>query len=162
MFVCILLYICGLKCLCVCLFVTVYHIHSFNLINLFHYSYISIYYRARLESFGFHAIVVDGHDVKELLKAFTEAENTKGKPTCVLAKTFKGQGFPGIADEMNWHGKALGAKSDEVVAHLKTLLKSVDGPKPAIPPAVLDAPKVDISGIKLSALPAYTKGAFGT
>merc|ERR1712241_994772 len=65
---------------------------------------------------------------------------------------------PGIADEMNWHGKALGAKSDEVVAHLKTLLKSVDGPKPIIPPAVLDAPKVDISGIKLSALPAYTKG----
>ena len=123
---------------------------------------ISIYYRARLESFGFHAIVVDGHDVNELLKAFTEAENTKGKPTCVLAKTFKGQGFPGIADEMNWHGKALGAKSDEVVAHLKTLLKSVDGPKPIIPPAVLDAPKVDISGIKLSALPAYTKGAYGT
>merc|ERR1719273_2381379 len=115
-------------------------------------------YKARLESFGFHAIVVDGHDVNELLKAFTEAENTKGKPTCVLAKTFKGQGFPGIADEMNWHGKALGAKSDEVVAHLKTLLKSVDGPKPVIPPAVLDAPKVDISGIKLSALPAYTKG----
>ena len=99
--------------------------------------------------------------MNELLKAFTEAENTKGKPTCVLAKTFKGQGFPGIADEMNWHGKALGAKSDEVVAHLKTLLKSVDGPKPVIPPAVLDAPKVDISGIKLSALPAYTKGAYG-
>merc|ERR1719225_958053 len=115
-------------------------------------------YKARLESFGFHAIVVDGHDVNELYNAFTEAENTKGKPTCVLAKTFKGQGFPGIADEMNWHGKALGAKSDEVVAHLKTLLKSVDGPKPVIPPAVLDAPKVDISGIKLSALPAYTKG----
>merc|ERR1712223_1645363 len=115
-------------------------------------------YKVRLESFGFHAIVVDGHDVNELYNAFTEAENTKGKPTCVLAKTFKCQGFPGIADEMNWHGKALGAKSDVVVAHLKTLLKSVDGPKPIIPPAVLDAPKVDISGIKLSALPAYTIG----
>ena len=77
-------------------------------------------------------------------------KTTKGKPTCVLAKTFKGQGFPGIADEMNRHGKALGAKSEEVVAHLKTLLKSVDGPKPSIPAAVLDAPKVDITGIKLS------------
>jgi len=115
-------------------------------------------YKQRLESFGFHAIVVDGHDVNELYNAFTEAENTKGKPTCVLAKTFKGQGFPGIADEMNWHGKALGAKSEEVVAHLKTLLKSVDGPKPSIPPAVLDAPKVNITGIKLSEAPSYTKG----
>merc|ERR1712165_320334 len=115
-------------------------------------------YKARLESFGFHAIVVDGHDVNELYNAFTEAEKVKGKPTCVLAKTYKGRAFPNIEDEMNWHGKALGAKSEEVVAHLKTLLKSVDGPKPIIPPAVLDAPKVDISGIKLSALPAYTKG----
>merc|ERR1719187_3167577 len=115
-------------------------------------------YKARMESFGFHAIVVDGHDVSQLFNAFTEAENTKGKPTCVLAKTFKGQGFPGIADEMNWHGKALGAKSEEVVAHLKTLLKSVDGPKPSIPPAVLDAPKVNITGIKLSEAPSYTKG----
>ena len=111
-----------------------------------------------MESFGFHAIVVDGHDVSELFKAFTEAENTKGKPTCVLAKIYKGQGFPGIADEMNWHGKALGAKTEEVVGHLKTLLKSVDGPKPVIPPAVADAPKVDITGIKLSELPSYNKG----
>ena len=51
--------------------------------------------------------------------------NTKDKPTCILAKTFKGQGFPGIANEMNWHGKALGAKADEVVAHLKTLISAV-------------------------------------
>ena len=111
-----------------------------------------------MESFGFHAIVVDGHDVTALYNAFTEAEKTKGKPTCVLAKTYKGQGFPGIADEMNWHGKALGAKTEEIVAHLKTLLKSVDGPKPVIPPAVADAPKVDITGIKLSEIPSYTKG----
>merc|ERR550519_2346439 len=27
-------------------------------------------YRKRLESFGFHAIVVDGHDITELIKAF--------------------------------------------------------------------------------------------
>merc|ERR1711899_15981 len=114
-------------------------------------------YKVRLESFGFHAIVVDGHDVTELLKAFTEAENTKGKPTCVLAKTFKGQGFPGIADEMNWHGKALGAKSDEVVAHLKTLAKKETfqaTPKAA----VVDAPVANISNIKLSEPPSYKKG----
>ena len=31
-------------------------------------------YKARMESFGFHAIVVDGHDMEELIKAFAEAE----------------------------------------------------------------------------------------
>ena len=111
-----------------------------------------------MESFGFHAIVVDGHDINQLFNAFTEAENTKGKPTCVLAKTFKGNAFPGIADEMNWHGKALGAKSEEIVNHLKSMLVAVDGPKPAIPPPVLDAPKVDITGIKLAEFPNYKKG----
>merc|ERR1712088_699658 len=80
-------------------------------------------YRRRMESFNFHAIVVDGHDVAELIKAFDEAEATKGKPTIILAKTYKGRAFPNIEDLMNWHGKALGAKSDEVVAHLKTLAK---------------------------------------
>ena len=34
-------------------------------------------YKKRLQSFGFNAIVVDGHDVEELCKAFYEAENTK-------------------------------------------------------------------------------------
>ena len=76
-------------------------------------------YKARMESFGFHAIVVDGHDVAELAKAFDEAEATKGKPTMILAKTYKGRDFPAIEDEMNWHGKALGGKSEEVVAHLQ-------------------------------------------
>ena len=76
-------------------------------------------YKARMESFGFHAIVVDGHDVDELVKAFDEAEATKGKPTIILAKTFKGRDFPNIEDEMNWHGKALGAKTEEILEHLK-------------------------------------------
>merc|ERR1719433_1658928 len=70
-------------------------------------------YRKRLESFGFHAIVVDGHDIVELVKAFDEAATVTDKPTCLIAKTFKGKYFPEIEDLMNWHGKALGAKSDE-------------------------------------------------
>merc|ERR1712038_1237405 len=114
-------------------------------------------YKARMESFGFHAIVVDGHDVEELVKAFDEAAATKGKPTMILAKTFKGRAFPNIEDLMNWHGKALGAKSDEVVAHLKTLTKKETfeaTPKAA----VVDAPVANISNIKLSEPPSYKKG----
>ena len=46
-------------------------------------------YRARAEAFGFHAIVVDGHDVQ--VNAFKEAENTKDKPTALVCKTLKGK-----------------------------------------------------------------------
>lgn len=47
-------------------------------------------YRARMESFGWNAIVVDGHDVEAVCRAFHDAEITKGKPTCLVAKTYKG------------------------------------------------------------------------
>ncbi len=52
-------------------------------------------YQKRVEAFGWHAIVIDGHDINEIVKAFEEAEQVKGKPTCILAKTFKGKYFPG-------------------------------------------------------------------
>eukprot|EP00093_Oithona_nana_P002802 02802.XXX_28277_30489_1 [CDS] Oithona nana genome sequencing. len=114
-------------------------------------------YKARMESFGFHAIVVDGHDVAELAKAFDEAEATKGKPTMILAKTYKGRDFPAIEDEMNWHGKALGGKSEEVVAHLQTLLKNPDV-KAVVKAPVVDAPAVSLENIKLNEAPSYKKG----
>eukprot|EP00095_Tigriopus_kingsejongensis_P001995 maker-scaffold1340_size46339-snap-gene-0.14 protein:Tk01995 transcript:maker-scaffold1340_size46339-snap-gene-0.14-mRNA-1 annotation:"Transketolase" len=126
-------------------------------------------YKKRVESFGFHGIVVDGHDVDELVKAFDEAAATKGKPTCILAKTFKGNDFPEISDQMNWHGKALGEKTASVVEHLKSLLKNPDAPNPQIEGPVSEAPQVDITGIKLSSPPNYklgetlaTRQAYGT
>ena len=115
-------------------------------------------YKQRLESFGFHAIVVDGHDIMELCKAFAEAESVTDKPTCLIAKTFKGKYFPEIEDLMNWHGKALGAKSDAVIQHVESLIKN-PGVKPTnILPPVMDAPAVDISSVAMSSPPAYTLG----
>merc|ERR1719340_240748 len=115
-------------------------------------------YKKRLESFGFHAIVVDGHDIGELCKAFAEAESVLDKPTCLIAKTFKGHDFPEIADKMNWHGKSLGGKSAEVVEHLKTLLKNPAVKPSSIAPPVLDCPPSDIKGVALSEPPAYQIG----
>ena len=115
-------------------------------------------YKRRLESFGFHAIVVDGHDILELCKAFDEAESVTDKPTCLIAKTFKGKYFPEIEDLMNWHGKALGAKSDSVIQHVESLIKN-PGVKPSnILAPVMDAPAVDITNIAMSSPPAYTLG----
>merc|ERR1740131_667259 len=127
-------------------------------------------YRKRLESFGFHCIVVDGHDIGELLSAFSQAESVTDKPTCLVAKTFKGKYFPDIEDLMNWHGKALGDKTATVVDHVNSLIKN-PGLKPTnIPGPVMDAPAVDISSpVALSEPPAYnigdklaTRQAYGT
>ncbi|XP_050444725.1 transketolase-like protein 2 isoform X1 [Cataglyphis hispanica] len=116
-------------------------------------------YRKRLEAFGFNALVVDGHDVEELAKAFHEAQNTKGRPTAILAKTFKGKNFPEIEDLENWHGKPLGNKANEIIQHLSGLLKN-PGPLGLHPqkPLVDDAPLVDISNITLTSPPNYKLG----
>ncbi|XP_034944619.1 transketolase-like protein 2 isoform X2 [Chelonus insularis] len=127
-------------------------------------------YRKRLEAFGFNALVVDGHNVEELVKAFHEAQTTKGRPTAILAKTFKGKNFPTIEDLENWHGKPLGNKSDEVIMHLNSLIRN-SGPLALHPqkPLVEDAPTVNISNIQLDSPPNYkigdqvaTRLAYGT
>ena len=115
-------------------------------------------YKRRLESFGFHAIVVDGHDILELCKAFDEAEKVLDKPTCLIAKTFKGKYFPDIENLMNWHGKALGDKAASVVKHVESLMKNPAVKPTNIPAPVMDAPNVDITGVALSDPPAYNLG----
>jgi transketolase len=127
-------------------------------------------YRKRLEAFGFNAVAVDGHDIEELVKAFHVAANTKGKPTALIAKTFKGKNFPKIEDLENWHGKPLGDQAERVLQHLKSLVKNT-GPLQIHPqkPLTDDAPSVDITNIKLSSPPSYkigdsiaTRVAYGT
>jgi len=115
-------------------------------------------YKKRLESFGFHAIVVDGHDIQEICKAFAEAESVTDKPTCLIAKTFKGKYFPDIEDLMNWHGKALGDKAASVVSHVESLITNPGVTPTSIPGPVLDCPTVNIRGVTLSEAPSYTIG----
>src|SRR5262245_20526311 len=46
----------------------------------------------RWTGFGWRALVIDGHDMDAILRAFAEAKATKGQPTMILARTEKGQG----------------------------------------------------------------------
>ncbi|XP_054740789.1 transketolase-like protein 2 [Anastrepha obliqua] len=116
-------------------------------------------YRKRLDAFGFHALVVDGHDVEELCKAFHEASITKNKPTAIIAKTYKGKFFPNIEDLDNWHGKPLGDKANEVIKHLEGLIVNSNATiPPKSPSKSKPAPVVDITNVKLSSPPNYKMG----
>ena len=64
--------------------------------------------KAKFESFGFHCIECNGHDVEALYNAFEEAKTVKGKPTIVLAHTVKGKGVSFMEGKNTWHGKAIG------------------------------------------------------
>ncbi len=60
----------------------------------------------KFRSFGFEIIKIDGHNIEEIIKAFEVAENVKGKPTCIIAKTIKGKGVSYMENQVGWHGKA--------------------------------------------------------
>lgn len=60
----------------------------------------------KFQSFGFHAICVDGHDFSALRSAFLEARQIKGKPSAVIMKTIKGKGISFMEHQAGWHGKA--------------------------------------------------------
>jgi transketolase len=64
-------------------------------------------YRRRVEAFGCHPIVIDGHDLPSIDRAYGEALSNTGKPSVIIAKTVKGKGFSEIENKDGWHGKAL-------------------------------------------------------
>jgi len=71
------------------------------------------------QSFGWHVIEVDGHDLAQLIEAFDKAKLVKGQPTVIIAHTTKGKGVSFMENNPNFHGKAPNA--DEVEIALKEL-----------------------------------------
>jgi len=117
-------------------------------------------YARKVEAFGWEALTVDGHDFDELTTVFQKARKVKGKPVCILAKTFKGQGIKAMADRDSWHGKPL-----KVGPELDAALEEVSGdlmktpPKPSIPkPNPLAAPHFSEQTSPLPPAP-YSKDA---
>ena len=98
-------------------------------------------YRARWAGFGWHAIVVDGHDLAALVGAFDEAARTKGKPTVILAKTFKGRGVSFMEDSPSWHGKPI-PKGEETQKAIDELTKQIKPGNAATPTAKPNAVSV--------------------
>jgi len=87
----------------------------------------------RWTAFGWHAIVIDGHDMTAILDAFAEAKNTKGRPTMILARTIKGKGVSFVEGKDGWHGKAFkkGEEMDRAIAELEKQFVPVPESGPA-------------------------------
>ena len=64
-------------------------------------------YANRCRAFGWHAIEIDGHDVEQIDAAYTEAAQTSGRPTVIIARTKKGKGVEAVEDLPGRHGKPL-------------------------------------------------------
>lgn len=70
-------------------------------------------YEARAKAFGWNTIVIDGHNYEEINKAYSQAMQTSGSPTFIVAKTVKGKGVSFLENVNGWHGKALSKEQKE-------------------------------------------------
>jgi len=95
-------------------------------------------YAARWAAFGWQALVVDGHNVNELLAAYDTAARTTDQPTVVLARTLKGKDILIAQDKEGWHGRPF-KKGEETDTAIRALEAKLNGARvawtPQKPPA---------------------------
>ena len=114
---------------------------------------------ARWNAFGWHTLIVDGHDIQALLHAFAAARAAKNHPTMILARTVKGHGVASVAGKDAWHGKAFkkGEEADKAIAELKSQLVEGATPPPIQKPVSKARPLVTPDFSKI-APPSYKTG----
>ncbi|HEX9721816.1 MAG TPA: transketolase [Candidatus Paceibacterota bacterium] len=120
-------------------------------------------YEKRIAAFGWHTILVDGHNVEEVLDAYTGATRGGERPTMVIAKTFKGKGVSFLEDQGGWHGKALNREEyEKALAELGQVDRFARG-QVAKPedhyPHIAEARPAD--ALVYSAKPLATRKAYG-
>lgn len=76
----------------------------------------------KFEAFGWHVIIIDGHDFDAIEAALAEAK-TVDKPVAIIANTTKGKGVSFMENAVGWHGTAPNDEQYEVaMAELKSAL----------------------------------------
>ena len=60
--------------------------------------------KAKMESFNFHVIEIDGHNFRDIVRAVGMAKSSLDKPTVIIAHTIPGKGVSFIEGNYRWHG----------------------------------------------------------
>jgi transketolase len=63
-------------------------------------------YAQKFEAFGWKTLVIDGHDMLQIVGALDKARNQE-HPTMIIAKTVKGYGVDRVENKEGFHGKAF-------------------------------------------------------
>ena len=82
----------------------------------------------KLEAFGFHVEVIDGHDFNAIESALATAKTVKDQPSAIVMTTVKGKGVSFMENNAGWHGVAPNdAQYEQAMAELKTKLNELEG-----------------------------------
>lgn len=65
------------------------------------------------KAFGWHTIEIDGNKIEEIAASIDEANRIQGRPTVIIAHTFKGKGISFMEWMNSFHGRALSEEEME-------------------------------------------------
>lgn len=82
--------------------------------------------RKKYESFGWHVLEIDGHNMVQFVDAVNEAIAIYERPTAIIAHTIPGKGVSFMEGDYHWHGK-VPSRNEAVRAltELRTLGKRI-------------------------------------
>ncbi|MBG0770422.1 MAG: transketolase, partial [Anaerolineaceae bacterium] len=58
------------------------------------------------QDFGWHAVEINGHDIRQIYDALMLAKEVHEAPTVIIARTTKGKGVSFMENDAHWHGNA--------------------------------------------------------
>lgn len=76
----------------------------------------------KYESFNWHVLEVDGHNIEQFVDAVSEAKAIYEKPTAIIAHTIPGKGVSFMENDYLWHGKPPNKEeASKALKELRTL-----------------------------------------
>lgn len=78
--------------------------------------------KGKWESFGWHVVEVDGHNIESVIDVCSMARAITEKPTVIIAHTVPGKGVPFMEYDFHWHGAPPNSEqAKEALKKLRTL-----------------------------------------
>jgi transketolase len=84
--------------------------------------------RGKWESFGWHVLEIDGHNIESVIDACSMARAIVEKPVVIIAHTIPGKGVPFMEYDYHWHGAPPNSEQAKEALHkLRTLGGKIRG-----------------------------------
>jgi len=80
--------------------------------------------RGKWESFGWHVLEVDGHNIESVIDAASMARAITNRPSVIIAHTIPGKGVDFMEYDYKWHGVAPNSEQAKIAL---TKLRTLDG-----------------------------------
>lgn len=78
--------------------------------------------KGKWESFGWHVLEIDGHNIESIIDAASQARAISNRPTVIIAHTIPGKGVDFMEYNYKWHGMPPNAEqAKEALEDLRTL-----------------------------------------